>query len=210
MRIACRDVDRWCARAGRAAALALLLGMVAPAVGQTCSYNPGQPNVTGFGTINPTLTATATFSITVNYKCTGGANASFTITGANDTGPGAYRLRHVTQSSQYMAYSIAATNESRHQAHAQRTTRGGELPERVGGQLHRHAERAGAAMSILRETRHARPLARRSALRGPGTIGAWALFLAIACALVPLSATPASTRSARCASTSTATREAAR
>lgn len=110
MRIACRDVDRWCARAGRAAACALLLGMVAPAVGQTCSYNPGQPNVTGFGTINPTLTATATFSITVNYKCTGGANASFTITGANDTGPGAYRLRHVTQSSQYMAYSITATN----------------------------------------------------------------------------------------------------
>ena len=44
-------------------------------------------------------------------------------------------------------------------------------------------------MSILRETRHARPLARRSALRGPGTIGAWALFLAIVCVLVPLSAT---------------------
>jgi hypothetical protein len=93
------------------ALLVLLLGMVAPAFGQTCSYNPGQPNVTGFGTINPTLTTTATFSITVNYKCTAGASASFTITGANDTGPGAYRLRHVTQSSQYMAYSIAQVNE---------------------------------------------------------------------------------------------------
>ena len=38
------------------------------------------------------------------------ANASFTITGANDTGPGAYRLRNVTQLTQYMNYTITIVN----------------------------------------------------------------------------------------------------
>ena len=51
-----------------------------------------------------------TFSITVNYRCTGGANAAFIITGANDTGPGAYRLRNVAQPAQYMAYSVSTVS----------------------------------------------------------------------------------------------------
>lgn len=86
--------------------LGLLLGATGLASGQTCTYNAGQPNTANFGTIDPTLAVTKVFSLTINYKCTGGANASFTITGANDTGPGAYRLRNVTQLTQYMNYTI--------------------------------------------------------------------------------------------------------
>ena len=48
-----------------------------------------------------------TFTVTINFKCTASADAMFTITGANDTGPGAYRLRNLAQPAQYMAYSIS-------------------------------------------------------------------------------------------------------
>lgn len=91
-------------------ALALLLGASAPVLGQTCTFNANQPNTASFGVIDPLLSTTATFSVIINYKCTGSANASFTITGANDTGPGAYRLRHLTQTTQYMAYSITTAD----------------------------------------------------------------------------------------------------
>jgi spore coat protein U-like protein len=94
----------------RAAALAIALLAPALAAAQTCTYNPSQPNAVNFGTIDPLGTATATFTITVNYKCTGNANAVFTITGQNDLAPGAYRLRNVTAPTQYMRYSIAVTN----------------------------------------------------------------------------------------------------
>ncbi len=97
-------------RAAQAATLALLLGATAPVLGQTCTFNNNQPNTVSFGVIDPLLSVTATFSVTINYKCTGSANASFTITGANDTGPDAYRLRHLTQTTQYMAYSITTAD----------------------------------------------------------------------------------------------------
>ncbi len=96
--------------AAHAVALVLLLGATAPVLGQTCTFNANQPNTASFGVIDPLLSTTATFSVIINYKCTGNANASFTITGANDTGPGAYRLRHLTQTSQYMAYSITTAD----------------------------------------------------------------------------------------------------
>ncbi len=91
------------------AALVFALCMAAPAAAQTCTFNSGQPNSASFGAIDPTLAATMTFSVTVNYKCTGGANAMFTITGAHDTGPGAYRLQNQTQATQYMAYTVNTT-----------------------------------------------------------------------------------------------------
>ncbi len=87
--------------------LALSLCIAGPALGQTCSFNSGQPNTASFGVIDPTLITTKTFSVTLNYKCTGSAIAAFTITGANDTGPGAYRLRNLAQPTQYMAYDVS-------------------------------------------------------------------------------------------------------
>lgn len=91
-------------------ALTGLLSSAGAAVGQICTYNPIQPNLASFGTIDPASVVTKTFSITLSYTCIGGANASFTITGVNDTGPGAYRLRNVTQLTQYMNYTITTVN----------------------------------------------------------------------------------------------------
>ena len=92
------------------ATLVLLAGWATPLAAQTCSFNNSQPNTGAFGTVNPSLNTTYTFTLTVNYRCTGGANAVFTITGANDTGPGAYRMRNTEQPTQYMAYSISTVD----------------------------------------------------------------------------------------------------
>ena len=95
----------------RAVLVALALCAAAPALGQTCTFNANQPNSASFGTIDPTLATPATFSLTINYKCTASANATFTLAGLNDTGPGAYRLKHTTQvPSQYMNYSVSTVN----------------------------------------------------------------------------------------------------
>lgn len=93
------------------AVLAIALTAAAPARAQSCSYNPNQPSTASFGTIDPTLAAPRAFSITLNYKCTGGVSAVFTITGANDSGPGVYRLKNETQPTQFMTYSITTSND---------------------------------------------------------------------------------------------------
>ena len=91
-----------------AAVAALSIGSAARA--QSCSFNPNQPGTVSFGTIDPTQNTPRTFAITVNYKCTGGANATFAITGGNDAGPGVYRLQNTTQSMQFMSYSITTAD----------------------------------------------------------------------------------------------------
>ena len=92
------------------AVVAITLAWGAGASAQTCSFNPNNPNTTSFGAVDPTQTVTYTFSITINYRCTGSAVAAFTITGQSDTGAGAYRLQNVTQPAQYMRYSILLTD----------------------------------------------------------------------------------------------------
>jgi hypothetical protein len=93
------------------AALAVWVVSAAPdALAQTCSFNTGQPTTTSFGAIDPAGSTPVTFTITINYKCTGGATAVLTVTGANDTGPGAYRLKNLAAPTQFMPYTIATTN----------------------------------------------------------------------------------------------------
>src|SRR5260221_4378293 len=92
------------------AALVFAPCIAVPAAAQTCTFNANQPNTANFGVIDPSLVVTKTFSLTVNYKCTGGASASFTLTGVNDTGPGAYRLPNQTLGTQYMAYTVSMVN----------------------------------------------------------------------------------------------------
>lgn len=106
----CDDHRRHCLPAAFAAVV-LALSIGAPARAQSCSYNPNQPGTASFGTIDPTQNTPRTFTITINYKCTGAANATFTITGANDAGPGVYRLQNTAQSTQFMSYSITTANE---------------------------------------------------------------------------------------------------
>lgn len=101
---------RTCTLAIWFAVLSLALCIAAPALGQTCIFNAGQPNTASFGVIDPSLATTMTFSITINYKCSGAATAFFTLTGANDTGPGAYRLQNQAQPTQYMAYTVTLVN----------------------------------------------------------------------------------------------------
>jgi spore coat protein U-like protein len=96
---------------GAAAVSLLLATSSAPALGQSCSYNPSQPNAASFGTIDPTLTASRTFSITLNYKCTAGATAVFAISGANDSGPGAHRMKNTVEPTRFLPYSINTVNE---------------------------------------------------------------------------------------------------
>lgn len=92
----------------RAILFAIVLSAAIPVLGQTCTFNANQAPSVNFGTIDPTLVTTATFSVTVNFKCTGSANATFIIIGLNDSGPGAYRLKHNTQiPAQYMPYSVS-------------------------------------------------------------------------------------------------------
>jgi hypothetical protein len=76
-----------------------------------CIFNlPNNPDTASFGTIDPSLNTTYTFTVSVNFTCAL-SSPTFTITGLNDTGPGAFRLKHVTQvPSQYMSYTVTTTN----------------------------------------------------------------------------------------------------
>lgn len=101
-----RRLARTCSIALHALGFALALCATVPAMAQSCSFKANQPGSVSFGVINPTLATTATFSVTLAFKCNGGAVATFNIAGQNDTGPGAYRLKHASLS-QYMAYSVS-------------------------------------------------------------------------------------------------------
>jgi hypothetical protein len=76
-----------------------------------CIFNfPNTPDTVSFGTIDPSLNTTYTFTVSVNFTCVL-SSSTFTITGLNDTGPAAFRLKHVTQvPSQYMPYTVTASN----------------------------------------------------------------------------------------------------
>ncbi|HEV2039382.1 MAG TPA: hypothetical protein VGT81_04935, partial [Casimicrobiaceae bacterium] len=68
---------------------AVALGAAASAdAAPNCAFRAGQPTTANFGAIDPRLVTTATFTVTLLIKCTGGGGAVFSITGANDTGPG--------------------------------------------------------------------------------------------------------------------------
>jgi hypothetical protein len=88
------------------AALALGAAISASAA-PNCDFKAAQPGTASFGAIDPRLATTATFNVVLLIKCTGGGVAVFTITGLNDTGPGAYRLKHNTVAGEYMAYTVS-------------------------------------------------------------------------------------------------------
>src|SRR5438552_12589825 len=82
----------------RVALAALALGAATSVFGApSCNFRAGQPGTASFGAIDPRLVTTATFNVVLLFTCSGGGVAVFSITGLNDTGPGAYRLKHNTQ-----------------------------------------------------------------------------------------------------------------
>jgi hypothetical protein len=109
----------------RAALRATLLVLAIVTAGPAwclCIFNlPNDPDTVSFGTIDPSLNTTYTFTVNVNFTCLL-SGPTFTITGLNDTGPGAFRLKHVTQvPSQFMSYTVTTTNT------ATRVTLNGQL-----------------------------------------------------------------------------------
>ena len=98
----------------RAAWRAILLVLALATTGSAqcfCIFNfPNTPDTVSFGTIDPSLNTTYMFTVSVNFTCFP-SGPTFTITGLNDTGPAAFRLKHATQvPSQYMPYTVTATN----------------------------------------------------------------------------------------------------
>jgi hypothetical protein len=93
----------------RATLLAVVLFTEGHAWG-LCIFNiPNNPDTVSFGTIDPSLNTTYTFTVSVNFACVLSA-PTFTITGLNDTGPNAFRLKHVSQvPPQYMPYTVSTT-----------------------------------------------------------------------------------------------------
>src|SRR5205823_12946999 len=59
------------------------------------------------GSIKPALAAPATFSARLDFNCLAGASVIVNMSGQNDTGPGAFRLKHATQiPARYLPYAV--------------------------------------------------------------------------------------------------------
>ncbi len=87
---------------------ALLLSAATSTFGApNCDFKAGQPASASFGAIDPQLATNATFNVTLQIKCTGGGSSIFSIAGLHDTGPGAYRLQHISVPTEFMAYTVS-------------------------------------------------------------------------------------------------------
>jgi spore coat protein U-like protein len=76
----------------------------------TCLFSNAGPTVLAFGAIDPSSLANKTATATTTFKCTGSsALATYSITsddGLYKTGVNAPRLRHATNLTQFLPYSI--------------------------------------------------------------------------------------------------------
>jgi len=74
-----------------------------------CKFTSGTATL-AFGSIDPSSTSSATASATFIFKCGGSAAiATWTVTagdGLYSSGPGARRMRHATDTSEFIAYSL--------------------------------------------------------------------------------------------------------
>ena len=75
-----------------------------------CRFTSASPSALDFGTIDPSSAANATASVTIGYRCNGGSAIVTWNIVANDglhpAGPGAQRMRHATNLTQYLPYSL--------------------------------------------------------------------------------------------------------
>lgn len=76
-----------------------------------CKFNTPGPTPLAFGSIDPASAADATTNVPVVFRCNGAAGtAVFQVTsddGLYETGPGASRMRHATDASAFLRYSLA-------------------------------------------------------------------------------------------------------
>lgn len=75
-----------------------------------CRFTSASPSALDFGTIDPSSAVSASASVTIGYRCNGGsAIVTWNIVannGLHPAGPGAQRMRHVTNLTQYLPYSL--------------------------------------------------------------------------------------------------------
>jgi len=80
-----------------------------------CKFNNGAVAL-DFGTIDPASGSNATATATKTFKCGGSAaNATFSISagdGLHSSGPGARRMQHTTDATEFMAYSLSLSPTS--------------------------------------------------------------------------------------------------
>ena len=102
--------ERRTARRAASAAGVVALAVLAsnPARSQTCTFNANPPGSVNFGSINPALATPATFSARLDFNCLLGAIALVSVSGQNDSGPAAHRLKHATQvPARYIPYAVS-------------------------------------------------------------------------------------------------------
>lgn len=75
-----------------------------------CQFTNGGPTALSFGTIDPSSTANATATATIGFRCSGSsAIAIYNVTsddGQHETGAGAPRMRHATNTGEFLKYAI--------------------------------------------------------------------------------------------------------
>lgn len=91
-------------------------GTHALAVGATvlsasnCRFADAGPTALSFGTIDPSSTSNKTVSTSIGFRCSGSAGtAVYSVTsddGLYESGPGAARMRHATDTTQFLKYTV--------------------------------------------------------------------------------------------------------
>jgi len=78
-----------------------------------CDFRPPLANDVPLGVISPIQTGNVVASITLQFQCTQGDQPAFSLSGANDTGPGLHRMRNLTMTSAYLPYRVTIAGGSR-------------------------------------------------------------------------------------------------
>ncbi len=111
--------------AGLAIAAAVLAGACLPVVAagthtilvgatvlsaSNCRFTNAGPTALSFGTIDPSSTSDKTASASIGFRCSGSAGtAVYNVTsddGLYESGPGAARMRHATDTTQFLKYTV--------------------------------------------------------------------------------------------------------
>ena len=75
-----------------------------------CSFTVAGPSVLAFGVIDPSTTSAVTASVSMTFRCTGSNPVATYFVSSDDglyeTGAGAPRMRHATDTSQYLPYTL--------------------------------------------------------------------------------------------------------
>lgn len=81
-----------------------------------CKFNVPKSTALAFGTIDPSGSTNITATGSLVVRCGGSApNATFAIdddSGLNETGVGAYRMRHTVTATAYLGYSVSYAPQS--------------------------------------------------------------------------------------------------